>query len=393
MEFTPETRKKLTKWIIGVVTACIIIFLGVQNIRVLMNAVSYCFDLISPLLVGLVLAFVLNVPMRYFELKVFTSKKMPYNLRLLFSCLLSLLIIIGILAGVVWLVIPELVDALTVIVETVIESINRLSDMSQAEVAELPFGKYLLEIDWNGLLEKLQTWLQNEGGNIVNTAFGTIGSVVGGVFDFFISLVFCFYIVFSKKKLKEQATRLTRAWLPAGFGESFIYATSVANLNFRNFITGQSLEAVILGCLCMIGMLILGIPYAPMVGALVGVTALIPVVGAFIGAGVGAFVIVTESPVKAVVFVVFLVILQQLEGNLIYPKVMGSRVNLPGLWILAAVTIGGGLAGPIGMLLSVPVASTIYVLLKEATAKREAELAAKAAPEPEPEKEEPIPEE
>ena len=177
MEFTPETRKKLTKWIIGVVTACIIIFLGVQNIRVLMNAVSYCFDLISPLLVGLVLAFVLNVPMRYFELKVFTSKKMPYNLRLLFSCLLSLLIIIGILAGVVWLVIPELVDALTVIVETVIESINRLSDMSQAEVAELPFGKYLLEIDWNGLLEKLQTWLQNEGGNIVNTAFGTIGSV------------------------------------------------------------------------------------------------------------------------------------------------------------------------------------------------------------------------
>lgn len=387
MEFTPETRKKLTKWIIGVVAACIVIFLGVQNIHVLMNAVSYCFDLISPLLVGLVLAFVLNVPMRYFELKVFTSRKMPYNLRLLLSCLLSLLIILGVVAGIVWLVIPELVDALTVIVESVVESVKRISTMERAEIAELPFGKYLLEVDWDGLLGKLQTWLQNEGANLVNRAVNAISTVVGGVFDFFISLVFCFYIVFSKKKLKDQVIRLTRAWLPAGYGENIIYATSVANLNFRNFITGQSLEAVILGSLCMIGMLILGIPYAPMVGALVGVTALIPVVGAFIGAGVGAFMIVTVSPVKAVVFVVFLVILQQLEGNLIYPKVMGSRVNLPGMWILAAVTIGGGLAGPVGMLLSVPLASTVYVLLKEATVKQEAKLAAKAAPEPEPEEE------
>ena len=131
------------------------------------------------------------------------------------------------------------------------------------------------------------------------------------------------------------------------------------------------MEAVILGVLCMVGMLILRIPYAPMVGALVGVTALIPVVGGFIGAGVGAFMILTENPLKAVIFVVFLVILQQLEGNLIYPRVMGSRVNLPGMWVLAAVTIGGGIAGPIGMLLSVPVASTAYVLLKEATIKRE----------------------
>ncbi|MBR5869214.1 MAG: AI-2E family transporter [Clostridia bacterium] len=385
MEFTPEVRKKLTKWIIGVVTACIVIFLGVQNIHVLMNAVAYCFDLISPLLVGLVLAFVLNVPMRYFELKVFTWKKIPYNLRLVLSCLLSLLIILGVIAGIVWLVIPELVDALKMIVETVIESVHYLSTMDRNEIAELPFGKYLLEVDWNSLLGKLQIWLQNEGANLVNRAVDAIGLVLGGVFDFFISLVFCFYILFSKKKLKEQACRLTRAWLPAHFGETFIYATSVANLNLRNFITGQSLEAVILGSLCMIGMLILGIPYAPMVGALVGVTALIPVVGAFIGAGVGAFMIVTVSPVKAVVFVVFLVILQQLEGNLIYPKVMGSRVNLPGMWILAAVTIGGGLAGPVGMLLSVPLASTVYVLLKEATAKREAKLDAMDAPEPEPE--------
>ena len=141
--------------------------------------------------------------------------------------------------------------------------------------------------------------------------------------------------------------------------------------NFRNFVSGQALEAVILSTLCMIGMLILQLPYIPMVGALVGVTALIPVVGGFIGAVIGTFMILTVDPVKAVIFLAFLIILQQLEGNLIYPRVMGSRVKLPAMWILAAVTVGGGLAGPVGMLLGVPIASTAYVLLREATEQRE----------------------
>ena len=167
---------------------------------------------------------------------------------------------------------------------------------------------------------------------------------------------------------------MVRVWLPKNFGEWSIHAASVASMNFRNFISGQSLEAVILGVLCMIGMWIFGFPYAPMIGALVGVTALIPVVGGFIGAGVGAFMILTVDPLKAVFFLIFIVVLQQLEGNLIYPRVMGSRVNLPGMWILAAVTVGGGIAGPVGMLLSVPIASTVYVLVKEATDKREKAL-------------------
>lgn len=387
MDFTPENRKKIAKWLVGIVSVCIFIFLIVQNIGVIADTVAYGVGLISPLLLGLVFAFMLNVPMRFFELKVFKSKKIPNNLRQVLSCLLSLVIIISILVGIVWLVIPELVEAIRVIADTVVDTIKHISTMEESEIAELPFGKFLLGIDWNGILGKIQTWFQNEGGSIVNTAVGTIGTVFGGLFDFFISLVFCFYILFSKKKLKEQASRLARAWLPKNYGEKLIYVTSVANLNFRNFITGQSIEAVILGLLCMIGMLILRIPYAPMVGALVGVTALIPVVGAFIGAAVGGFMILTVSPVKAVVFVVFLVILQQLEGNLIYPRVMGSKVNLPALWILAAVTVGGGLAGPVGMLLSVPLASTIYVLLWEATAKREVKVNAATDGEQPPEEE------
>lgn len=376
MNLTPAKKKKLTWWIIGIVTACILIFLGVQHIEAVANAVSWCTSLVSPLIVGFAFALILNVPMRFFESLLWKKTNKPFwqKMRRPVAFLISLVAIIGILAGVIWLVIPELVEAIKIIVQGIVDFVNTLSAMSEAELAELPLGNVLLNVDWDKLLASLQTWLKNQGGTIVNTAFGTISSLVGGIFDFFISFIFAIYILFSKDTLKLQVKRLIRAWFPKNFGEWSIHAASVANVNFRNFVSGQTLDAVILGVLCMLGMLILQIPYAPMVGALVGVTALIPVVGGFIGAIVGAFMILTVDPVKAVIFIIFLLILQQLEGNLIYPRVMGSKVNLPGIWILAAVTIGGGIAGPIGMLLAVPVASTVYVLVKEATAKREEKL-------------------
>lgn len=376
MKFTPERKKKLTKWIIGIVTTCILIFLGVQHINIVASAASWCMGLIMPLILGLVFALILNLPMSFFESHIWSKTKKPIlrKLRRPLSFIISLVLIIGILAGVVWLVIPELVKAVKVIVLGAIDFVNKLSAMSEAEFAELPLGKVLLNTDWDKILDSLQTWLKNQSGAIMNTAVGTISSFIGGIFDFFISFVFSIYILFSKETLKKQATRLIRTWLPKHFGKWLIHASSVANVNFRNFVSGQSLEAVILGTLCMIGMFILRIPYAPMVGALVGVTALIPVVGSFIGAIVGAFMILTVAPIKAIIFIIFLLILQQLEGNLIYPKVMGSRINLPGMWILAAVTVGGGIAGPVGMLLAVPTASTIYILVREATENREKKL-------------------
>ncbi len=373
MDFLSEKKKRLTWWIIGIATSCILIFLGVQNIRAVTSAFSRIVSLISPLILGFAFAVILNVPMRFFESHLWkkTNNKVLKKIRRPLSFIISLIIIIGILVGVIWLVIPELTKAITLIFQGAIEFVNELSAMNEAEIAALPFGNLLLNTDWDEILNKLQIWLKNQSGFIMNTAFDTVGSLVGGIFDLFISFVFSVYILFSKETLKKQASRLVRVWLPEKLGEWLIYASSVAGTNFRNFISGQTLEAVILGLLCMLGMFILRIPYAPMVGALVGVTAIIPVVGGFIGAVVGAFVIFTVNPVKAVIFLVFLVVLQQLEGNIIYPKVMGSRVSLPGMWILAAVTIGGGIAGPVGMLLSVPVASTAYVLLKEATLNRE----------------------
>lgn len=376
MNFPPEKRKKLSRWLIGIATACILIFLGVQNLDVVADAVSRVMGLIMPLILGLAFALILNVPMQFFETHLWRKTKKPVlrKLRRPLAFTISLVLIIGIFAGVIWLVIPELVNAVKVIVHSVIDLVNQLSTMSEAELAELPLGSLLLNTDWDQMLETLQTWLKTQSGTIVNTAVGTIGALVGGVLDFFISFVFAVYILFNKNKLKAQVKRLVRVWLPKNFGEWSIHAASVASQNFRNFVSGQSLEAVILGVLCMIGMWIFGFPYAPMVGALVGVTALIPVVGGFIGAAVGAFMILTIDPFKAILFLVYIVVLQQLEGNLIYPRVMGSRVNLPGMWILAAVTVGGGIAGPLGMLLAVPLASTVYVLVREATDKREKSL-------------------
>lgn len=373
MDFGSEKQKQIAKWVIGIATACILIYLGVRHIDAVVGTVLWVIGLITPLLLGFVLALILNVPMRFFESHLWrkTKKTGLRKLRRPVSFLFSIILIFGILAGVIWLVIPELVDAVTLIVHSIIDLINKVSQMDEAALAEIPFGNLLIDIEWDKLIASLQTWLKEQSGNIMNTAVGTISSVISWVVNIFIAFVFSIYILFNKEKLKRQLSRLIRAWLPKGFGEWLIHALSVASGNFRNFVSGQTLEAIILGTLCMIGMLILQIPYAPMVGALVMVTALIPVVGGFIGTIVGAFMILTVSPIKAVIFVVFLVVLQQLEGNLIYPKVMGSRVNLPAMWILAAVTVGGGLAGPIGMLLGVPVASTIYVLVKEATEKRE----------------------
>ena len=202
----------------------------------------------------------------------------------------------------------------------------------------------------------------------------TVTSLVG--------LVFAVYLLSGKEKLKRQACRLIRVWLPQNMGGIMIHISSVCGDVFHRFVADQFLEALILGTLCMLGMVILRIPYAPMVGALIGVTALIPVVGAFVGTIIGAVMIMTVSPLKAVVFVIFLLILQQVEGNLIYPRVVGAKINLPAIWVLAAVTVGGNLAGPLGMFLGVPAASAAYTLIREATDQREHKRSMSIPPDP-----------
>ena len=381
-----EKRKQLAKWIIGVIAACILIFLGVRYISSIAAAVSWLVHLVRPLLIGVVLALILNVPLGMFERRLFAKKPTPKKLkaRRPLAIALSLVLVFGIFVGVAVLVIPEFVAAVRVIASMLLSAMDQLAAFeSQMDFSRLPFGEYLsrIDIDWLQLRAELELWFKQAGSAIMDRAAGVIGSVASSVIDSLIGFVFSIYVLANKEKLKRQVSRLIRVWLPEKFGGKLIHAARVSADIFRQFIAGQTTEAIILGSLCAVGMWILQIPYAPMVGALVGVMALIPYVGAFISTAVGAFMILTVSPIKALIFVVFLLALQQIEGNLIYPKVVGAKINLPAMWVLAAITVGGNLAGPIGMLLGVPVASAAYALLKEATDKREqAKLPADAPP-------------
>lgn len=372
INITDKTKlRKITKWIIGVVTACILIYLAIRHLGMIAVGISWLVNITFPILLGIVMALVLNVPMRPIEKHLHIKKekaKRPV------AIVLSLVLVLGIFTGIAFLVFPEIVDTIRLVAQIVMSGIDQAASWEQTiDFSKLPFGEYLqqIDIDWMQLKNNLEQWTISQRNVLLQQAAGAVSSVASGFMNFFIGLVFSIYVLANKEKLKRQTLRLIRVWFPQKFGSALVHVASVCNRSFRNFIAGQAMEAVILGMLCTIGMLILRLPYAPMIGALVGVTALIPIVGAFIGTIVGAFLILTVSPFKAFIFVVFLIILQQLEGNLIYPKMMGARINLPAIWVFAAVTIGGNLAGPVGMLLGVPAASAAYELLKEATAKRE----------------------
>ncbi|MCC8106034.1 MAG: AI-2E family transporter [Clostridiales bacterium] len=368
---TSEERRETGRWLVGIVACCCLIYLGMRYMNVVARSVSFLLDLVRPILIGMILALILNVPMNMFERLLKKKTSMKKGVRVL-SIVLALVLIAAIIVAVAVLVIPKLVSAIGLIVQIISGGLDGLEALDENPVfRENPLGKILADIDWSSLKTQLEKLLKANSTDIVDPAVNATGSLVGGIVNFVVALVFAIYILAGKEKLKHQTGRLVKAWLPDKIGEPLIHVFQVCSSTFQHFIGGQATEAVILGTLCMIGMLILRIPYAAMVGALVGVTAMIPIVGAYVSAAVAVVMILTVSPFKALVFLIFFVILQQTENNLIYPRVVGSKINLPAMWVLAAVTVGGKLGGPIGMMLGVPAASALYSLLREATEWRE----------------------
>ena len=367
-----KTRKELTKWVLTVAAVCILMYLALRHLTSIAAAVAYLADVLLPILIGVVVALVLNVPLRIFETHVFPNVKSgkAFMLRRVGGIVFSVLLVLGIFVGAVAIVIPTLADACVVVYHLVLDLVEDIS-ATRIDLTQLPFGAYLQQLDWESLVSKLESWAAVLAGNVMDSVWSFVGALGGALMDLFVGAIFSIYVLISKEKLKNQLTRLVKVWLPEKYGSALLYGASVCSETFHLFIAGQTLEAVILGGLCALGMSLLNIPYAAMVGVLVGVTALIPYVGAFIGMGVGAFVILTVSPVKALIFIVYLLVLQQIEGNLIYPKVVGAKLNLPAIWVLAAIAVGGNVAGPLGMLAAVPVAASAYIILKETTAKKE----------------------
>lgn len=342
------------------------------------NAVGLLGVLLSaaaPLFIGGIAAYILNILMSFYEQHYFPRNETPSvrKTRRPVCMLLAFLTLILIVVLVVALVVPQLVSCIQLLWAKVPPAAEQLHAWVQTlEFVPSEWKRLGEGVNWNNLFGEVTRMLTSGIGNVVGFVAGTVSSVFSGAVTALLSVIFTIYLLGGKDRLGAQCRRLMRTYLPPRWNERAIHVLSVINSCFHRYIVGQCTEALILGALCTLGMLILQLPYATMIGALVAFTALIPVAGAYIGAGVGAFMILTVSPVQALVFLVFLVILQQLEGNIIYPRVVGASIGLPGIWVLTAVTLGGSLLGIGGMLLAVPLAAAAYRLLREDVTKREA---------------------
>ncbi|MGN0308071.1 MAG: AI-2E family transporter [Lachnospiraceae bacterium] len=320
-----------------------------------------------PLITGCIIAYLVNILMRFYEKHYFPKARTALILKsrrpvCMVAAFLTLLIIMIL---VVNLIVPELVSCVGVIISALPAAIDSLVDLlTRMHILPENIAVTLSEIDWQSKIGQLLNLLLTGAGTVVNVVIGTISTIFSGVVTALVGIIFSIYLLLGKDKLAEQCKRLLHRYLRAEWCRNVNYILTVLNDCFSRYIVGQCIEAIILGTLCTFGMLVLHLPYATMIGALISFTALIPVAGAYIGGAIGALMVFSISPAKALIFILFLVVLQQVEGNLIYPRVVGSSLGLPAIWVLAAVTIGGGIMGIAGMLLGVPIAATLYRLLK-----------------------------
>ncbi|MGI6028182.1 MAG: AI-2E family transporter [Candidatus Heteroscillospira sp.] len=341
------------------------------------------------LILGALIAYVVNIPMSFYERVLFARRtgKGRGRPRRAASMLLAVLSVLATAFLVVRLIVPALYDCVMLLVREIPPYVKMLWDYLNAnfDVNDIIQSTGLIpsleNIDIHELATKAVNLLINGLGGVMNALTALLTTTFSLLVSLLVSAIFSIYLLMGKERIALQIGRVMNAYLPAGVNHRVRYVLGVVNNCFRRFIVGQCTEAVILGALCMFGMWALKFPYSTMIGALIGFTALIPIAGAYIGAGVGAFMIFTVSPVKALLFLLFIVLLQQFEGNVIYPKVVGASIGLPGIWVLCAITLGGGLAGIPGMLAGVPLAASVYQLVGADVRRREA-LAAPPPPPP-----------
>lgn len=359
-----------TRTLVKIVLACFALYLAMYYWTPVAGFLGVALSAFVPLLLGLALAYPLNILMSFYERHFFpnSQKKAVLKTRTGLCLVFAILTLLGIIALVLWLIIPQLVDCVRLLLAQIPVALERAAEwLVQTGIADelvTRITEWAEGFDWQSRLEGIITAVLGGATDVVGVVAGVVTTAVSGIATAFITIIFAVYVLLGRKKLAGQLNRLMRRYLGEGLRGKIHYVLGVFNDCFHRFIVGQCTEAVILGTLCMLGMMLLGLPYAPMIGALTAFCALIPIVGAFLAAGVGAFLILMQSPMQALIFLIFIIVLQQLEGNLIYPHVVGSSIQLPGIWVLAAVTVGGSVMGIFGMLLGVPLAAACYRLLR-----------------------------
>lgn len=329
--------------------------------------VKLAFAAAAPLIIGSAIAYVLNILMRFYESHYFpnSNKDSVEKSRRGVCLFLSFLTLILIIFILVRLVVPQLVASVTVMVngapKTIKSIINKVEDSKWINSEWLEPVK---NIDWKSKISDLTSKITSGFGDAMGVAVNVVGTVFSSIVTVVLSIIFAIYLLVDKEKIGRQFDKVMRRYMSTKFYERTKYVLSVLDDSFSSFISGQCIDAILVGIMCTIGMLILRLPYATMIGAIVAFTALIPVAGSYIGAIMGAFMILTVSPIKSLIFLIFIIVLQQTDGNIVYPKIVGSSIGLPGIWVLAAVTVGGGLMGVLGMLIAVPIAATLYKILR-----------------------------
>ena len=339
---------------------------------VVLGVLKTIWDIIFPFVLGGAIAFLTNVPMSFLEKKIFENvkkkNKIARKLERPISLILTIVLVVGVIALVMFGVIPQLTRTMG----TLVTSINDFIPQMQSWIGEFFHNNQeimnlvdQIEFDPDQAIKWGISLLGNGAGNMMNTTMSAVGSIVSGVATFFIAFSFACYILFQKEKLHIQIRKVFFAFLPRQKADTFLKVCSLTYRTFANFLAGQCLEAVILGSMFVVTLSILRMPYALLIGILIAFTALIPIFGAFIGCAVGSFLIFMVNPQQAILFVIVFLVLQQIEGNLIYPHVVGESVGLPSIWVLAAVTIGGNLMGIVGMLVFIPLLSVLYTIFRE----------------------------
>ena len=368
MDLSKMSIKKIRELI--VFTALLVVALW--KFDVVLGVLKTIWDIIFPFVLGGAIAFLTNVPMSFLEKKIFEKvkkkNKIVRKLKRPISLILTIVLVVGVIALVMFGVIPQLTRTMG----NLVTSINDFIPQMQSWIGEFFHNNQeimnlvdQIEFDPDQAIKWGISLLGNGAGNMMNTTMSAVGSIVSGVATFFIAFSFACYILFQKEKLHVQIRKVFFAFLPRQKADAFLKVCSLTYRTFANFLAGQCLEAVILGSMFVVTLSILRMPYALLIGILIAFTALIPIFGAFIGCAVGSFLIFMVNPQQAILFVIVFLVLQQIEGNLIYPHVVGESVGLPSIWVLAAVTIGGNLMGIVGMLVFIPLLSVLYTIFRE----------------------------
>ena len=374
MEFSREKLKQIRHLMIW---ATFLILVIIYSDKVLFGSI-FVLNILKPFLYGGAIAFALNIPMRVLEEKLMArwKGKSARKLKRPLCMILTIVLVILVISIVVGTVLPQV--ALTAaeigrkippFTEQMIDKLDKLAK-DYPIMAEQVSKLEAIDINWDTIFKNIVDFLRNGMGNVLNSTFSVASNIISGVVNGVISFIFALYVLAQKEKLSNQGKRIISAFLPERVGNKVLEVFSLLYKNFSSFVTGQCVEAVILGAMFVIFMTIFRMPYALMVGVLIAFMALIPIVGAFVGCAVGAFLILINDPIQALWFVVLFLVLQQIEGNLIYPRVVGSSVGLPSIWVLMAVSVGGSLFGIAGMLMFIPLMSTCYSLFKESVNNR-----------------------